>query len=63
MLNKITEYFKGVWRELTKVTWPDKKDVANHTLIVIVVCAVAIGIVSAMDFGLSKAVEYLLSIR
>jgi len=63
MKNKIFDYFRGVWRELTKVTWPDKKDVLNHTIIVVIACVIAIGVISAMDYGLSKAVEYLISSR
>lgn len=63
MKSKIFDYFNGVWRELTKVTWPDKKVVLNHTIIVVIACVIAIGVISVLDFGLSKAVEYLLSIK
>ena len=59
----IGEYFAGVVSELKKVSWPTKKDVFDHTLIVIVSVIIAIGVVTVLDFGLSKAVEYIISLN
>jgi len=56
------DYFQGVIAELKKVTWPTRADVINHTLIVIVSVIIAIGVVTVLDFGLSKAVEYIISL-
>ena len=58
----IKDYFQGVIAELKKVTWPTRADVVNHTLIVIISVIIAIGIVTVLDFGLSKAVEYIISL-
>jgi len=58
----IKDYFSGVVTELRKVTWPTRADVVNHTLIVIVSVIIAIGVVTVLDFGLSKAVEYIISL-
>ncbi len=58
----INEYFSGVVAELRKVTWPTRADVVNHTLIVIISVIIAIGVVTVLDFGLSKAVEYIISL-
>jgi preprotein translocase subunit SecE len=58
-MKTITNYLKGVWAELKKVSWPTGKEVANHTIIVLVSAAVAISLTSAVDFGLSKLIEYL----
>jgi len=33
------DYFKGVFTEMKKVSWPSKKDLYKYTLVVIVVCA------------------------
>lgn len=34
-LDKITQFLKEVYQELKKVSWPTKKEVIKHTLIVI----------------------------
>jgi preprotein translocase subunit SecE len=56
-------YFKGVWVELKKVSWPTGKEVINHTIIVLVSAAIAIALTSAIDFGLTKVIEYLVQNR
>ena len=63
IISKIRDYFIGVWKELSKVTWPSRSTVINHTIIVLISAAVVMIIVSALDFGLSKSVEYLLSLK
>jgi preprotein translocase subunit SecE len=63
MKNAIFDYFKGVWNELTKVTWPTKKVVINHTIIVIISAAIAISLTAAIDFGLARLVEYVVQHR
>lgn len=61
-LNIVT-YFKGVWAELKKVSWPTGKQVVDHTIIVLVSAAIAIALTAAADFGLTKLVEYLVQNR
>jgi preprotein translocase subunit SecE len=61
-LNIVT-YFKGVWAELKKVSWPTGKQVVDHTIIVLVSAAIAIALTAAVDFGLTKLVEYLVQNR
>jgi preprotein translocase subunit SecE len=63
MKNAIFDYFKGVWNELTKVTWPTKKVVINHTIIVIISAVIAISLTAAIDFGLARLVEYVVQHR
>ena len=49
---RIRKYFRGVVSELKKVTWPTRKELINSTavvLVVILIFAVAVGIV---DLGL-----------
>ena len=56
----IVRWFKDIWSELKKVTWPSKKDLFNYTLAVIAVIvafAVAIGLI---DFGLSRLFRLLI---
>jgi preprotein translocase subunit SecE len=59
----LVNYFKGVWSELKKVSWPTRKEVINHTIIVLVSAAIAIALISVVDFGLSKLIEYLVQNR
>lgn len=61
MINSILSYFKGVWSELKKVTWPTRQEVINHTAIVIASIALAIAITSAIDYGLTTLVQYLVT--
>ena len=57
--NSIINYFAGVWLELKKVSWPTKKEVINHTIIVIVSAALATMIAALLDFGLTRLVEFI----
>ena len=61
MINSILSYLKGVWSELKKVTWPTRQEVINHTAIVIASIALAIAITSAIDYGLTTLVQYLVT--
>ena len=36
---KTRDYFKGVFSEMKRVSWPTKKETYKYTLVVIVVCA------------------------
>lgn len=63
MKNKTISYFKGVWFELQKVSWPSRKTVVNHSIIVIISAALAILIITALDLGLSKLVQFLVDYR
>jgi preprotein translocase subunit SecE len=55
------QYFRDIWGELKKVSWPTRTDVVKHTVIVIVSSIIAMAVVAAADFGLSKAIEYIIS--
>jgi len=59
MNNIIFNYFKGVWSELKKVSWPTRAEVVNHTIIVLISAILAICLTAAADFGLTKLVEFL----
>lgn len=62
-MKKIKEYLLSVLAELKKVTWPTKKEVFNHTIIVIISSTAAMLLVAVLDFGLSAAVEYIISLN
>lgn len=61
--NFIVNYFVSSWTELKKVNWPTKKEVLNHTIIVVISATLAIAITGAVDYGLTYLVQYLVQTR
>ena len=47
---KIAGFFKGIFSELKKVTWPTKKQVFNNTISVLVFCLVVGAVIWIADF-------------
>lgn len=61
MVNKLRDFFRGVFFELKKVNWPTRKELVFLTIIVIVSMAIATAIVAGIDFLLSKILEFVVS--
>jgi preprotein translocase subunit SecE len=59
IIKLIVDYLVGAWEELKRVSWPSRKDVLNHTVIVITSLIIAIGITSAIDYGLTFLIQLL----
>lgn len=59
MFSYLSKYFASVYGELKKTTWPTRQQLISYTLIVIASSAIAIGILTVIDLGLTKGVEYL----
>ncbi len=57
MINRIKKYFQGVQSEAKRVTWPSKKEVRSHTLIVIGTIIVVMLVFGLIDLGFSKLLE------
>lgn len=57
MLKNIKKYFRGVQSEAKKIAWPSKKEVQNHTVIVIVTVAVVMTVYGLFDLGFTKLLE------
>lgn len=54
-------FFREVYTELTKVTWPSRDEVIKLTVIVIVV-SIGIGLyVGGLDFVLTKLTNFLIT--
>lgn len=51
-------FFSEVKLELEKVTWPKRNVVINYLGLVIAISAVVAVFVGAVDFGLTKGLEY-----
>ena len=47
-------FFKDVWNELRKVTWPEKKELLSATLAVIGFIVIMAIIIGLFDFGLGE---------
>ena len=61
MANKLVQYIKDSKSELKKVTWPSRKEVVNHTLLVIAFSLAMAIFLGAIDFGLSELVKEIIS--
>ncbi len=59
---KINKYFQGVVSETKKVTWPTKKQVIDYTVVVIVAVGAIMIFFGSIDFGLTKLLEYVVSV-
>lgn len=59
--NRIIAYLKASREELEKVTWPSKKQVWEHTLIVIVACIIIAAFLGSLDMGFSRIIQLLLA--
>lgn len=57
---KITNFFKGVRSELSKVVWPTRYDTVRYTITIIVFSIVIAAILGAADYGLLKGFEALI---
>lgn len=60
--SKIGKYFKEVIAEVSKLSWPTKKEIVNYTLAVIGFVALMALIMWVLDLGFSEGVKALASI-
>ena len=57
--NKVTGFFKGIFSEIKKVTWPTKKQVISNTLSVLAFCLFVGAIIWLADLGLKSLLNYI----
>jgi preprotein translocase subunit SecE len=50
----VPPYFRNSWKELTQVTWPDRRQTRRLTFAVILFSVIFGTIVAGVDFGLDK---------
>ena len=55
------QFFREVKIELKKVTWPNRKQTAGSTLVVIILVFILATFLGLVDFGLSKLVQVVLA--
>jgi len=58
---KIIDFFKDARKELKKVVWPSKRDIINHTIIVIAISLILAGIFGVLDLVFSFGIKELIS--
>lgn len=56
-----TNLFKGMLRELKKVTWPTKKETTVYTIVVVVTVIVFALVIGVYDLFLKNLIETMLS--
>jgi preprotein translocase subunit SecE len=53
-MNKITLYVNEVQQELSKVSWPERDELIETTIVVLIICAICSMFVFGTDVLLSK---------
>ncbi len=56
------KYFIEAKEELTKVTWPSRKDIVRYSLVIIAVCLVFAAYFGALDAALSAGLKWLINV-
>ena len=59
--HKTVQFFREVRVELKKVTWPNQKQTAGSTVVVIILVFILAAFLGLVDFGLSKLVQVVLA--
>ncbi|MFD0051546.1 preprotein translocase subunit SecE [Actinomycetes bacterium NPDC127524] len=59
-MNRLTEFFRGVGREMRKVSWPKRKELARYTVVVVTTVAVMAVFFTVVDLGISKLIRFVL---
>ena len=55
------DFLKESWQELNKVHWPSRKEVYAATSVVLVVVLIMAFFLALVDFGLTRAIQLILS--
>ena len=60
LLIKVALFFKSVWYELKKVTWPSKSELIQHTSVVLGIVVIMTAIVWVIDFGIGSVLSLII---
>ena len=60
VIGRVREFTLEVMAEFRKVTWPTRQELANSTVVVIVVTVVLAFFLGMVDIVLARAVEWVL---
>ncbi|MTI48351.1 preprotein translocase subunit SecE [Sporosalibacterium faouarense] len=56
-VKRIGNFFKSTRAELKKVSWPNKKELINYTIVVFAVCALISFVVWLLDTGFHELLQ------
>ena len=59
-VTRVREFFKEVLAEFRRVNWPSRQELANSTVVVLVVTLVVAFFLGLVDIGLARVVERIL---
>jgi len=59
-MNKLIQYIKDSITELKKVIWPSKKELTDHTLLVIAISLIVAIFIGLVDYGLTEVVNLII---
>jgi preprotein translocase subunit SecE len=59
-LEPVKQYFRDVYMEAKRVTWPSKKDAVKGTYVVLITVFIASVFLGIVDVGLAKIIQVLL---
>ena len=63
MFKKINDYFKSISSEIKKVSWMNKEQIINSTIIVLIFAFIISIFLFVLDFGLSELVKILFNLN
>jgi|TARA_B100000530_G_scaffold179990_2_gene113882 preprotein translocase subunit SecE len=63
MFKKINDYFKSIGSEMKKVSWMNKQQIINSTIIVGIFSLIISVFLFVLDFGLSEIVKVLFNLN
>ena len=59
-MQRILEFFRGVSREIKKVSWPKKKELTTYTITVLATVIIMSVFFAVVDLGLSELIRLIL---
>lgn len=59
-MKRLTEFFRGVAREMRKVSWPKRKELTKYTIVVISTVIIMSLFFTVIDLGISKLIRLVL---
>ena len=59
-VGRVQEFVREVYAEFRKVTWPNRQELVNSTVVVIVVTVVLAFFLGGVDIALARVVERIL---
>ncbi len=62
ILKRIVRFFRDYKSEVKKIVWPNIKDVAKNTVVVLVMCLIVGALIWIVDFGLGQLLNLILGV-